>query len=147
MWQTGWRRIYLRRFTMSEKGSTTSAARQMNASDLSLESTKRQARFDKAKLKKANIVSPDVSKMHSVKYGNSTYFFRNKKKLDKFIREDKHYEILGMNVREEDKHKPTINEKFSKLNQNPDDYESDKLSEDQRIDGQEGLSINTSEED
>jgi len=146
LWQTGWRRIYLRRFMMSEKGST-SALRQMNASDLTLESTKRQARFDRAKIKKMDIKSPDISKMHSVKYGNSTYFFRNKKKLDKFIREDKHYEILGMNVREEDKHKPIINEKFSKLNQNLDDYESDKLSEDQRIDGQEGLSINTSEED
>jgi len=129
------------------KKPSISAARQMNASDFALESTKRQARFDRAKIKKMDIKSPDVSKMHSVTYGNSTYYFKNKKKLDKFIRENKHYEILGMKIPEEDQHKPIINERFSKLNQKIDNNESQELPESTNLDVKEGFPIRPTRED
>jgi len=124
--QTGWRRTSSKNFFMSTKGST-SASRQMNAADLSLESTKRRADYDRAKLKKLKITSPDTSKMHSVTYGGTTYYFKNKKKLDKFLREDKHHEILGVAIPLADQHKPNVNERFNNTNQKIDDHGSEEL--------------------
>ena len=90
----------------------TSAARDMaKTRELARDSTKRQARYDREKLKKLKIKSPDTGKMHRVSYGNSHYFFHNKKKMNKFVEDNKHYEILGMNLHVEDRVEPVIEEK------------------------------------
>ena len=102
-----------------------SAARDLaKTRELVRDSTKRQARYDREKLKKLKIKSPDTGKMHRVSYGNSHYFFKTKKKMYTFIEGDKHYEILGMKMHKEDRVKPIIEEKFSHTNQIPENDES-----------------------
>ncbi len=103
----------------------SSAARDMaKTRELVRDSTKRQARYDREKIKKMKIKSPDTGKMHRVSYGNSHYFFKTKKKMYKFIDEDKHYEILGMDLHQEDRVEPVIEEKISHTNQIPENDES-----------------------
>ena len=89
----------------------------MKIGDVGIDSPRRMARYDRAKIKKLNIISPDTTKMHSVAYGNTTYYFRNKKKMDKFVSENLHYQILGVYIHPEDRHVPDINERFSNNNQ------------------------------
>ena len=97
----------------------SSAARQMACG---VESPKTQARWDKARIKRLRIKSPDTTKMHSVRYGKTTYFFRNKRKMDTFIRNEKHKELRGLKVREEDEDSPItslrdrMNRRFEDIN-------------------------------
>jgi len=90
----------------------------MKTGVIGLDGTQRMARFDRATIKKKKIKSPDTTKMHSVKYENTTYFFYNKKKMNQFIERDKHHELIGLYLTDEDKARPTINERFSFLNKN-----------------------------
>ncbi len=84
----------------------SSAARQMACG---VESPKTQACWDKARIKRLRIKSPDTTKMHSVRYGKTTYFFRNKRKMDTFIRNEKHKELRGLKIKEEDEVSPVTN--------------------------------------
>ncbi len=93
-----------------------SAAR--DTSKGSFDSPKRMARQDRAKIKKKGIVSPDVRKMHSVMYGNTTYFFRSRRKMNTFIKEERHKVLRGIKIHEDDENKPIIDEKFNFLNKN-----------------------------
>ena len=93
-----------------------SAAR--DTSKGSFDSPKRMARQDRAKIKKLNIKSPDTTKMHSVTYGGTMYFFRTKRKMDTFIKEEKHKQLRGIKIHQDDERKPTIDEKFNFLIKN-----------------------------
>ena len=98
---------------MSERGS---AARDMSPGGF--DSPKRMARQDRAKIKKKGIKSPDTTKMHSVTYGGTAYFFRSRRKMNAFIKEEKHKLLMGIKIHQDDAHKPSIEEKFNFLNKN-----------------------------
>ena len=89
---------------------------------LTLDSTKRLARADTLKIKKLSIKSPNVTKMHRVTYGNTTYYFYTKKKMREFVNKNRHYTLLGLKLAEFEQRKPTITEKFSIINQNLEDH-------------------------
>jgi len=84
-------------------------------------STTRLASDDRRMIKRLKIKSPDTTKMHSVKYGKTVYFFKNKRKLEAFIRNEKHKELRNFDVGEENEDIPVaklynkINKKFRKL--------------------------------
>lgn len=51
------------------------------------------ARKDRETLKRKKIKSPDIKKMYSLKIGKTTYYFYDKKKLEKFkekLKDEKH---------------------------------------------------------
>lgn len=84
--------------------------------DITLDGSKRMARLDEQRIKRAKIKSPNTGKMHRVSYGNTTYFFYNKKKMNRFIEKNIHHQLLGIHLDEENRHKPDITEKFNMLN-------------------------------
>ena len=89
---------------------------------LTLDSTKRLARADTLKIKKLSIKSPNVTKMHRVTYGNTTYYFYTKKKMRELVNKNRHYTLLGLHLEDFEQHKPTITEKFTIINQNLENY-------------------------
>lgn len=94
------------------------AEKKQKIGDIDLNAPKRLAHLDTLKIKRLNIKSPNVTKMHRVTYGNSTYYFHTKRKMERFIKNETHYKLLNLSLTDDEKHKPTIGEKFQNINQN-----------------------------
>jgi hypothetical protein len=76
--------------------------------DIRLDSTRRLARYDSAKIKRLKIKSPNTKKMHCARYGNTEYFFHTKRKMETFIRRGTHYHLLKIFIHPEDREEPVI---------------------------------------
>ena len=113
------------------------AEKKSKIGDISLDGSKQMAHLDTLKIKRLGIKSPNVSRMHRVTYGNTTYFFNTKRKMERFVKNETHYKLINLSLTDDEKHKPTIEEKFQNINQNTQENEKHRPDPDSQLQDRE----------